>query len=87
VVYLTSFDLSDPDDFERMYQVFRTGRMPEETPRRGLARWLPGARTTEATPQTWQLPAAPVRTAQLKVGRNAPCPCGSGRKYKRCCGR
>lgn len=22
-----------------------------------------------------------------KVGRNDPCPCGSGRKYKRCCGR
>lgn len=21
-----------------------------------------------------------------KVGRNAPCPCGSGKKYKRCCG-
>lgn len=21
-----------------------------------------------------------------KVGRNDPCPCGSGRKYKRCCG-
>ena len=21
-----------------------------------------------------------------KVGRNEPCPCGSGRKYKRCCG-
>ena len=21
-----------------------------------------------------------------KVGRNAPCPCGSGRKYKHCCG-
>lgn len=26
------------------------------------------------------------RTAS-KVGRNDPCPCGSGRKYKRCCGR
>ena len=24
--------------------------------------------------------------ASGKVGRNAPCPCGSGRKYKRCCG-
>ncbi|MCA9638571.1 MAG: SEC-C domain-containing protein [Myxococcales bacterium] len=24
--------------------------------------------------------------AAEKVGRNAPCPCGSGRKYKRCCG-
>lgn len=22
-----------------------------------------------------------------KVGRNAPCPCGSGKKYKKCCGR
>jgi uncharacterized protein YecA (UPF0149 family) len=22
-----------------------------------------------------------------KVGRNDPCPCGSGRKYKKCCGR
>ena len=22
-----------------------------------------------------------------RVGRNAPCPCGSGKKYKRCCGR
>jgi uncharacterized protein YecA (UPF0149 family) len=21
------------------------------------------------------------------VGRNAPCPCGSGKKYKKCCGR
>jgi hypothetical protein len=21
-----------------------------------------------------------------KIGRNAPCPCGSGKKYKRCCG-
>ncbi|MGI3187294.1 SEC-C metal-binding domain-containing protein, partial [Nioella aestuarii] len=21
-----------------------------------------------------------------KVGRNTPCPCGSGRKYKHCCG-
>ena len=24
--------------------------------------------------------------AQLKTGRNDPCPCGSGKKYKRCCG-
>ena len=32
-------------------------------------------------------PADPVRNpAGKKVGRNEPCPCGSGRKYKRCCG-
>ncbi|HDQ41487.1 MAG TPA: preprotein translocase subunit SecA [Desulfonatronum sp.] len=29
----------------------------------------------------------PVRRDQPKVGRNDPCPCGSGRKYKKCCGR
>ena len=28
---------------------------------------------------------APVRSAQAKVGRNDPCPCGSGKKYKQCC--
>lgn len=31
-------------------------------------------------------PAPAVRAAP-KVGRNDPCPCGSGRKYKKCCGR
>jgi uncharacterized protein YecA (UPF0149 family) len=25
--------------------------------------------------------------APPKVGRNEPCPCGSGRKFKKCCGR
>jgi preprotein translocase subunit SecA len=30
----------------------------------------------------------PVKLAKSpKVGRNDPCPCGSGRKYKKCCGR
>ena len=30
----------------------------------------------------------PVRKkASEKVGRNDPCPCGSGKKYKQCCGR
>ncbi|HEV3243699.1 MAG TPA: preprotein translocase subunit SecA [Chthoniobacterales bacterium] len=29
----------------------------------------------------------PVRRSLPKVGRNDPCPCGSGKKYKNCCGR
>jgi len=28
-----------------------------------------------------------VRREKPKVGRNDPCPCGSGKKYKKCCGR
>jgi preprotein translocase subunit SecA len=31
-------------------------------------------------------PAAAKRQGE-KIGRNNPCPCGSGKKYKRCCGK
>jgi preprotein translocase subunit SecA len=29
----------------------------------------------------------PKRNPRKKIGRNAPCPCGSGKKFKHCCGR
>jgi uncharacterized protein YecA (UPF0149 family) len=29
----------------------------------------------------------PMRRTGEKIGRNDPCPCGSGKKYKKCCGR
>jgi uncharacterized protein YecA (UPF0149 family) len=32
------------------------------------------------------LQSVPVRN-ENKVGRNDPCPCGSGKKYKKCCGK
>ncbi len=28
----------------------------------------------------------PIRREEPKIGRNDPCPCGSGKKYKKCCG-
>ena len=31
--------------------------------------------------------ATTIRREAAKVGRNDPCPCGSGKKYKKCCGR
>jgi preprotein translocase subunit SecA len=34
-----------------------------------------------------KLELAPVRREMAKVGRNEPCPCGSGKKHKNCCGR
>lgn len=39
----------------------------------------------ELAPQPVQ--QQPVRREGEKVGRNDPCPCGSGKKYKHCCGR
>jgi preprotein translocase subunit SecA len=38
-------------------------------------------------PAPEEAPARPVRREAPKVGRNDPCPCGSGKKYKQCCGR
>ncbi len=29
----------------------------------------------------------PTQRTMEKIGRNAPCPCGSGKKYKKCCGK
>ncbi len=33
-----------------------------------------------------QLAGPPIRREAPKVGRNDPCACGSGKKYKKCCG-
>lgn len=44
------------------------------------------AETTPAADDIAAVPHPPVRRAGPKVGRNDPCPCGSGRKYKRCHG-
>lgn len=35
----------------------------------------------------WGSKAAPTPKPQKKIGRNDPCPCGSGKKYKKCCGK
>jgi uncharacterized protein YecA (UPF0149 family) len=32
-------------------------------------------------------PNIPIKDYIQKTGRNDPCPCGSGRKYKKCCGQ
>ena len=29
----------------------------------------------------------PIKREEPKIGRNDPCPCGSGKKYKKCCGQ
>lgn len=46
----------------------------------GIYRQNPRRRFRGLARRLWQ----PVRK---RVGRNQPCPCGSGEKYKRCCGR
>ncbi|WBS04017.1 SEC-C metal-binding domain-containing protein [Pseudoduganella sp. SL102] len=57
-----------------------------EAPPRGKAGWMAG--TPAIRHPAPQAPLAPVvqRVTHAKVGRNDPCPCGSGQKFKACCG-
>jgi len=67
------------------------GRAPVRVPRQAMLREL--GLTTESftsqplSPQMPQVSKPVEATSPGKVGRNAPCPCGSGKKYKKCCGR
>ena len=42
---------------------------------------------TEVRKTENKAPKPPVVAKSAKVGRNDPCPCGSGKKYKKCCGK
>ena len=43
--------------------------------------------TSSRPKQNDSKPSAPVKNDTPQVGRNEPCPCGSGKKYKQCCGK
>jgi hypothetical protein len=56
-----------------------SGRLPTQRPRTSQAQVFPTPGMALDQPQHHVKPS--------KTGRNDPCPCGSGTKYKRCCGR
>jgi uncharacterized protein len=45
----------------------------------------PSARDRSEIAMQWVLPVRTARPATTGVGRNDPCPCGSGKKFKKCC--
>jgi len=45
---------------------------------------LPLSKLSNVAGMLRETPTVPV--TRQKVGRNEPCPCGSGKKYKKCCG-
>jgi preprotein translocase subunit SecA len=48
---------------------------------------LRGQMPKEAPKEIRTTSHTPVVRKDVKIGRNDPCPCGSGKKYKNCCGR
>jgi hypothetical protein len=49
--------------------------------------WLEEMDGIPSVPEPSFVPPLPIVNVSPKVGRNEPCPCGSGKKYKKCCGR
>ena len=66
--------MSEPDKFEKRFE-----RKQEEKKRK----------STVVSDDDAPIPDVPVEQAhkEAAVGRNDPCPCGSGKKYKKCCGK
>ncbi|MFQ5443820.1 MAG: YchJ family metal-binding protein [Nitrospinales bacterium] len=50
-------------------------------------RWYYSERQSKIAAPDPAPPAKPFVRNQPKVGRNDPCPCGSGKKFKKCCGK
>jgi preprotein translocase subunit SecA len=93
--YSMFMQLSDTIDREAVEMIYRLQvAQPAEAPEQGDARRMRAVHE-EASAMGYSGMAEesrkagkkkPVRRAKAKVGRNDPCPCGSGKKYKKCCG-
>ena len=97
-----SFELFQDLLFSIKYDVVKTlQRMVIEDPEKTKAEELERRRKTEKSMRYQKseseapiesqadanVKAAPFVRTEQKVGRNEPCPCGSGKKYKQCCGK
>lgn len=84
------------ESFARIYLEWRRRNVPAEerilelrdmTRRRGLELYQGAVRPPLATHKSVSLHNQPSSARTQLPGRNSPCPCGSGKKYKKCHGR
>lgn len=74
------YDMTNQDDMNRFMLAYNASRLSALA-----AQPVREHRDVEAS-KPYQSAASTIRHTQRRVGRNDPCPCGSGRKYKKCCG-
>jgi preprotein translocase subunit SecA len=78
-----AFEIAEGGPFEETAEV-RSGPGGNGDPlrrRHAASQPRPGERSLRPVTAS-----APIKVAGKKIGRNEPCPCGSGRKFKKCCG-
>ena len=92
VVHLMEFDLARPEDWQRFADTFlpefargTEPAKPQRDARSIESRTSPAGRWDTLNVEPNSDTPAPIRRGS-RVGRNDPCPCGSGKKFKRCCG-
>ncbi|MDO8489365.1 MAG: preprotein translocase subunit SecA [Candidatus Omnitrophota bacterium] len=75
----------EPAKPDRFHGVFSS--VPKEFSHPEAGKFQAPAVGEEVTSAPAAQAAKPVQPHQPKAGRNDPCPCGSGKKYKKCCGK
>jgi len=73
----------DPEKFQGVFSA-----LPKQLSHPEAEKFQNPRESGAVLPQASAQPASPktIKSGQPKVGRNDPCPCGSGKKYKKCCG-
>ncbi len=85
IKYLSHVQITSHEDVEKIEQQ-RRQQESQRNYQHSQASGLKEAADSEAPAAKSESPK-PVQRSMPKVGRNSPCPCGSGKKYKQCCGR
>ena len=85
IKYLSHVQVASREDLDRLEQQRRQQQTQRQYQHSQVAGLDEESEAQEATQQPQR--SQPLQRAEPKVGRNSPCPCGSGKKYKQCCGR
>ncbi|HIQ15110.1 MAG TPA: preprotein translocase subunit SecA, partial [Leucothrix sp.] len=85
VVFFTKLEITMPEEVEAIEEQHKLAHEQQTDLefKHEEAESLGGSSETELKPE----PMRPFKRAEQKVGRNEPCPCGSGKKYKQCHGK
>jgi cytochrome c-type biogenesis protein CcmH/NrfG len=86
VLVLQEFDLSSEQGWDRIVHFFLHGPPDKRAPGNASPAPLQKRLFPPTTGRSRPAPA-PAPTSRERVGRNDPCPCGSGKKFKHCCHR
>ncbi|WP_461537801.1 preprotein translocase subunit SecA [Spongorhabdus nitratireducens] len=84
---LSHVQVQQDDRTEEMERARREQMAQQMQFKHDQANAMPGQEEDEAQEATAEEQHQPFVREGHKVGRNEPCPCGSGKKYKQCCGK